>query len=69
MKTLYKNTNLTAVAILCTMLLTAGTAVAVVHERGDGQVANCATTQTESLGRFVVTPTKGTFIPSTKSKA
>ena len=69
MKTLYKNTNLTAVAILCTMLLTAGTAVAVVHERADGQVANCSSMQADSLGRFVVTPTKATFIASEKSKA
>ena len=69
MKTLYKNTNLIAVAILCSMLLAAGTAVAVVHERDDIQVANCTSTQAESLGRFVVTPTKSTFIASAKSKA
>ena len=69
MKTLYKNTNLIAGAILCSMLLTAGTAVAVVHERGDGQVSNCSSMQADSLGRFVVTPTKASFIASAKSKA
>ena len=69
MKTLYKNTNLIAVAILCTMLLAAGTAVAVVHERDDVQVANRTSIQPETLGRFVVTPTKSTFIASAKSKA
>ncbi len=67
MKTLYKNTNVIAVAILCTMLLTAGTAVAVGHDRNETQVANCTATQPETIGRFVVTPTKVTFIASAKA--
>ena len=67
MKTLYKNTNVIALAILCTMLLAAGTAVAVVHERDDVQVVNRAAAQPELIGRFVVTPTKTTFIASAKA--
>ncbi|MBK7685384.1 MAG: hypothetical protein KA388_02870 [Rhodocyclaceae bacterium] len=67
MKTLYRNTNVIAVAILCTMLLVAGTAVAVGHDRNVVQVTNRDATQPETIGRFVVTPTKTTFIVATKS--
>ena len=69
MKTLYKNTNVIAVAILCTMLLAAGTAVAVGHDRDVVQVANRNATQPETIGRFVVTPTKATYIASAKVKS
>ena len=62
MKTLYKNTNLIALAILCTMLLATGTAVAVGHDRDVDQVAHRNATQPETIGRFVVTPTRATFI-------
>lgn len=69
MKTLYKNTNVIAGVILCTMLLAAGTAIAVGHDRDVVKVTARNATQPETIGRFVVTPTKATYIASAKVKS
>jgi len=61
MKTLYKSSRLIAAAIVGTLVLSAGGAVALTKD------ARCETqsvtmTQYEDMGRFVVTPTKVTYV-------
>ena len=71
MTNLYKNTSRIASAIVATMLLSVGTAVAVTK---DGAAAERLTTvqpgvqQTETIGRFVVTPNTVKFVaPATEN--
>jgi hypothetical protein len=61
MKTLYKGTRLIAAAIVATLVLSTGAAVALTK---DTQLNKQAVTIThyEDLGRFVVTPKKVTYV-------
>ena len=61
MKTLYKNSKLIALVVVGTMLMAAGTAVAVSHERQGPRALVSRASSPELLGRFVVTPTKAMF--------
>ena len=64
MKTLYKNSKLIALIILGAMLMAAGTAVAVSHERQEPQALVSSASKPQVVGRFVVTPTKAMFFPA-----
>ena len=64
MTNLYKNTSRIASAIVATMILSVGTAIAVTKD--GGSTAHFSTTptlqQTETIGRFVVTPNSVKFV-------
>lgn len=64
MKTLYKSSKLVALIVVGVMLMAAGTAVAVSQDRKAHQESVGRTSSPELIGRFVVTPTKATYIAS-----
>ena len=64
MKTLYKNSRVIATAIVATLVLSAGGAVALAKDT-QCETKSVAMTQYENLGRFVVTPTKVTYVVRT----
>ena len=58
MKTLYKSSRLIAAAIVGTLVLSAGAAIAVTKDATNCEPcpASQSMTQAEDMGRFVVTP-------------
>ncbi len=62
MTTLYKNTRRIAAAIVATMVLSAGTAVAVTNRTNDAAPIS-KVPQADTVGRFVVTPSTMKFVP------
>jgi hypothetical protein len=62
MTTLYKNTRRIAATIVATMVLSAGTAVAVTNQTNESAPVS-KVPQGETVGRFVVTPTSMKFVP------
>jgi hypothetical protein len=71
MTTLYKNTRRIAASIVATLVLSVGTAVAVTkdnHASANVAPLHSATQQTETIGRFVVTPNTVKFVaPATEN--
>lgn len=64
MKTLYNNTGRIAAAIVGVMVLSVGTAVAVTkngHQGANAVAMQSSVQEMETIGRFVVTPTKAEF--------
>lgn len=63
-KTLYKRSHFAAAGIFVVLMITAGAAAAVMHERS---VAARDMHAAPVVGRFVVTPTSSQFIPAAKT--
>jgi hypothetical protein len=64
MKTLYKNTRLIAAAIVGSLVLSAGAAVALTK---DTEPKNAKPVSVDNVGRFVVTPKGTQFVPPAES--
>ncbi len=71
MTNLYKNTSRIASAIVATMVLSVGTAVAVTkdgHSTAQPSVVTPTLQQADTIGRFVVTPNTVKFVaPATEN--
>ena len=68
MKTLYKSSRLIAAAIVGSLVLSGGAAVALTND-ADHRSGAVDSTHYEDLGRFEVTPTKQTHVDSSASLA
>ena len=64
MKTLYKSSRVIAAAIVGTLVLSAGGAVAITKDSTSFEAArvNQTTTQAQEMGRFEVTPNTVKFV-------
>ena len=64
MKALYKSSRLIAAAIVGTLVLSAGAAIAVTKDATNCEPcpASQSMTQAEDMGRFVVTPKTVTYV-------
>ena len=69
MKSLYKSSKLVALFVVGVMLMAAGTAVAVSQERKLHQESVGRASSPDLIGRFVVTPTKASFIAASSVSA